>query len=73
MNDDDIIREIRAYRDAFAAKYNYDIDAMVAAYRAMYAASGQPTVSFPPRPVEPIFLGKKPDEEPESVPAERVA
>ena len=51
MIEDDIMREIRATRDNFAAEHNYDVRAMVAALRAEEAASGRLVVSFPPRPV----------------------
>jgi hypothetical protein len=61
--DDDIMGEIRAYREAFAAAHNYDIDAIVATLRAMDAESGQPTISFAPRPVEPIIVEMKPNQE----------
>jgi len=49
MNDTDIICEIRAIREAFAAEHNYDIRAMVRALREMDIASGTPVVSFAKR------------------------
>ena len=59
IEDDDIIKEIRATREAFAAEYNYDVRAMIAALRAEDAGSGRVVVSFPPRPVTDINLGVK--------------
>jgi hypothetical protein len=52
--EDDVIREVRAARDAFAAAHGYDIRAMVAALHEYAVASGREVVTFPPRPVVPI-------------------
>jgi len=60
MIEDEILREIRATRDAFAAEHNYDVRAMVAALRAEDAALGRVVVSFPARPAEDVSLGTKP-------------
>lgn len=46
---DEIVEEVRRIRDAQAAKFNYDIDAIVADARKRQAESGRKTVSFPPR------------------------
>ncbi|MFN0279070.1 MAG: hypothetical protein ACKVRN_10770 [Pyrinomonadaceae bacterium] len=46
---DEIVEEVRRIRDAQAAKFNYDIDAIVADARKRQKASGRKTVSFPPR------------------------
>lgn len=54
MIEDEVIREVRAARDAFAAAHGYDIRAMVAALHEYGKASGREVVSFPPRPVVPI-------------------
>jgi hypothetical protein len=48
--EDDILREIRAVREAFAAEHNYDVRAMVAALRAEDLAAGREVVTLPPRP-----------------------
>ena len=34
MNDDDVLREVRAAREAYAQLHNYDVRAMVADLRA---------------------------------------
>lgn len=50
MNEDEIVREVRAAREAFAASHGYDIRAMVAALHALGIASGRELVRFAPRP-----------------------
>jgi hypothetical protein len=44
--DDDILREIREYRDAYAARFNYDVEAMFRDLRERTRASGRRVVSF---------------------------
>jgi hypothetical protein len=51
MIEDDVIREVRAAREAFAAAHGYDIRAMVATLRELDAAGDREVVRFPPRPV----------------------
>ena len=46
---DEIVEEVRRIRDAQAAKFNYDIKAIVEDARKRQEASGRKTVSFPPR------------------------
>jgi hypothetical protein len=60
MRDDDIIQEIRATRDAFAARHNYDVRSMVAELQAQQAASGIPAVTFPPRRPVPVAVAHLP-------------
>jgi len=56
---DEIVEEVRRVRDAQAAKFDYDIDAIVADARKRQQESGQKTVSFPPR--KPVLrLSEKP-------------
>jgi hypothetical protein len=52
--EDDIIREIRATREAFAAAHGYDIRAMVETLRALGESSGREVVDLPPRPALPV-------------------
>ncbi|MGL4464907.1 MAG: hypothetical protein ACRC1K_22375 [Planctomycetia bacterium] len=47
--DDEVLREIRAVREAFAAKYDYDVEKMGAALRRMDEESEGPVVTLPPR------------------------
>jgi hypothetical protein len=49
MTEDEVVREVRAARDAFAASYAYDIRAMVAALREMGRASGREVVPLTSR------------------------
>ena len=47
---DPIISELRAVRDAHAARFNYDVAAIFRDIRAMQEASGREYVRFPARP-----------------------
>ena len=51
MIEDEVMREVRAAREAFAASHGYDIRAMVAALHQLGVASGRELVRFAPRPV----------------------
>jgi hypothetical protein len=46
MKDDPIIAEIRKYRDAYAARFNYDVDAMFADMQKREQASGRKVVNL---------------------------
>ena len=46
---DPIIAELRAIREAYAARFNYDVDAMFKDLRAKQAASGREYVRLPSR------------------------
>jgi hypothetical protein len=52
MTEDEVVREVRAAREAFAASHGYDIRAMVAALREVGLASGREVVRLPPRPAQ---------------------
>lgn len=54
MMDDEVIREVRAAREAFAAAHGNDIQAMVAALQALDASDGREVVRFAPRPPQVI-------------------
>ncbi len=54
MIEDDIIRELRAVREAYARLHNYDVHAMVADLQARNLADDWPVVSHPPRRIEVI-------------------
>lgn len=49
MKDVDIIAEIRAFREAYAAQFNYDLDAMHRDIKEQEKRDGRKLVSFPPR------------------------
>jgi hypothetical protein len=46
---DEIVEEVRRIREEHAAKFDHDVDAIVADARKRQRASGRKTVSFPPR------------------------
>ncbi len=46
---DPIIAELRAIRQAYAARFNYDVDAMFRDIRARQEASGREYVRLPAR------------------------
>ncbi len=53
MTEDDVLREVRAAREAYARLHNFDVRAMVADLRARDAAGDWPVVRRAPRrPVE---------------------
>jgi len=56
MIEDEIVREVRAAREPFAAAHGYDIRAMVAALQAFDAGDGRPVVRLEPRP--PVQLAR---------------
>ena len=62
MAADAIIAEIRQTRDALAARYNYDLRAMMEDIRRRQAASGRKVVQLPPRPVRRIATAQAPKE-----------
>ena len=52
MNDP-IVEEVRKVRDAHAARFHYDLDAIFRDIKEQENKSGRTFVSFPPRKVEP--------------------
>jgi hypothetical protein len=54
MSKDPVVEEIRAIRDEYARRFNYDIEAMCRDLRAREPHSGHEVVTLPPkRPVRP--------------------
>ncbi len=53
MVEDDVLREVRAAREAYARSHGYDVRAMVADLRAQDAAGDWPVVRRPPRRPSP--------------------
>jgi hypothetical protein len=66
MIEDEVVREVRAAREAFAATHGFDIRAMVAALHEWGIASGREVVTLPPR--RPASVGRKPTTLPASQP-----
>ncbi|MBI3467881.1 MAG: hypothetical protein HY000_33150 [Planctomycetes bacterium] len=52
MNDP-IVDEVRRVRDAHAARFNYDLEAIFQDIKDQERKSGRKFVSFPPRKAEP--------------------
>ena len=57
MIEDEVVREVRAVREAFAASHGYDIRAMVAALHEFGVASGRELVRLAPR--KPTMAGSE--------------
>ena len=52
MARDPVVEEVRAIRDAFAKRYNYDIDAIVRALQEASADEGRQVVSLPSKHIK---------------------
>lgn len=53
VDDDPIVAEIRAIREAHAKQFNYDLRAIVADLKRQERESGEVYVSYPPNRVSP--------------------
>jgi hypothetical protein len=51
---DPIVEEVRAIREAYAARFNYDLQAIYRDLKAQERQCGWQTVSFPPRPAKHV-------------------
>jgi hypothetical protein len=49
MQDDPIVDEVRKVREAYAARFNYDLEAIFQDLKRQERESGRTFVSFPPR------------------------
>lgn len=72
MNNDDLLRQIRATRDEFAEAHGYDVRAMVAFLRELDAAGDRQVVRLAPRPVARPGSAARPNQEPAVQPASSV-
>ena len=54
MIEDDVLREVRAVREAYARLHDFDVRAMVADLRARDLAGDWPVVRHPPRRPNPV-------------------
>jgi hypothetical protein len=52
MPNDPIVEEVRKAREAYAAKFNYDLEAIVEDLKRQERESGRTFVSFPPRRIQ---------------------
>ena len=62
MRDDPIVEEVRRVRDAYAARFNYDLEAILQDLLRQERESGRTYVSFPPRRISKP-LGKRSQDE----------
>lgn len=53
MWDDPIVAEVRKVREAHAAQFNYDLEAIYRDLKAKEQSSGRRFVRYPPRQCEP--------------------
>lgn len=51
MWQDEIVEEVRRVRDEYAARFNYDFDAIYRDIKEQEKQAGRKTVSLPPRKV----------------------
>ena len=58
MSHDIIVDEVRKRRDAYAKRFNYDLQAICRDLKAQQEKSGRRGVSLPPRPVRLITAVK---------------
>ena len=56
MVEDDVLREVRAVREAYARSHNFDVRAMVADLRTRDLAGDWPVVRHPPRRPHPVAV-----------------
>ncbi|MGI9175359.1 MAG: hypothetical protein ACR2GR_08595 [Rhodothermales bacterium] len=52
IRQDEVMREVRAIREAYAARFGYDIDAISRDARVKEAQSGHEVVSRPPKRIK---------------------
>ncbi len=59
MARDPIVDEIRQFRDAYAQRFHYDLEAICRDIRTKQAQGGRKVVSLPPKPVQTSRIPKK--------------
>jgi hypothetical protein len=52
MTRDPIVNEVRQFRDAYAKRFQYDLEAICRDIRAKQTQSSKTVVSLPPKPVQ---------------------
>ena len=53
MWQDPVVEEVRAIRDAYAKRFNYDLEAIYRDLKEQEVKSGREVVSFPPKRLAP--------------------
>jgi hypothetical protein len=59
MATDPIVEEVRNIRDAYARKFNYDLEAIFRDLKEQEKRSGRNFIRFPARPAAPAQSGGK--------------
>ncbi len=77
MWEDPIVKEVREEREAHAAQFNYNLEAIFQDIKRQEEASGRTFVTFSPRPAKPLPRSATKDataaaDEPEVVSVEQV-
>lgn len=62
MQDDPIVEEVRKAREAYAAKFNYDFEAIFQDLKRQERESGRTFLSFPPRRIKNSSSKRREDE-----------
>jgi len=57
---DPIVEEVRAIREAYAARFQYDLQAIYRDLKAQERQHGWQTVAFPPRPAKQVERAVRP-------------
>ncbi len=55
-----IVEEIRETREAYAARFNYDIEAICRDLREQERLSGREVITLPPKSSEPLPVAEEP-------------
>lgn len=57
MEDDEIIAEVRAIREAYAARFNYDMDAIFQDAKEREKRTTRRVVTLEPKRIKPVVAG----------------
>jgi hypothetical protein len=68
---DPVVEEVRAIRDAYAKRFNYNLEAIYRDLKEQEAKSGWEVVSLPPKRIEPEERAKPAPESEEAAPTSR--
>jgi hypothetical protein len=55
LNVDDLVREVRKVREAYAKQFGYDLEAIHRDLKALEQAGGRRVVSLPPRQTKAVI------------------
>ncbi len=63
MTDDPILADLYRFREELAARFNYDVDALVAYLREEQAKEDRPIISFSPKRIETKVVDLLPEKQ----------